>query len=51
MTPDIVRFLWEPRIRWLADQVDFDLRSRLAGLRSTPEAPRILENFVDRLLP
>ena len=47
MDPEIVRFLWEPRLDDWKDLVSFDIGSRLAQLTPTPDASLILKNFVD----
>jgi GMP synthase (glutamine-hydrolysing) len=43
--PAVVRFVWEPRRATWRERVAFDLDARLAGLRPTPWAARVLRNF------
>lgn len=43
--PEILRFVWEPRRESWRSKCSFDLDERLAGLRPTPAATRVLHNF------
>lgn len=48
MDPAVLQFVWgEPRRELWRPKLDFDLDQRLAGLQSTPEAPRIFQNFIN----
>jgi GMP synthase (glutamine-hydrolysing) len=46
MDPEVLRFLWKPRIRTWQAKTSFDLNQRLASLRPTPKTGDILRNFV-----
>lgn len=50
MNADILRFLWQPRIEDWGDRVPFDLEQRVAAIHDTPVAPRVLRNFVERVV-
>ena len=50
MDPDILRFIWEPRIAAWREKVGFDLQQRLATLRPLPAAANVLRNFANRCL-
>ena len=50
MNADILRFLWQARIEDWGDRVPFDLGQRVASIHDTPVAPRVLKNFVERVV-
>ncbi len=48
MDPAVLQFVWgEPRRELWRPKLNFDLDERLAGLKQTPAAPRIFQNFID----
>ena len=49
MDAEVLQYLWRPRIGDWADRVSFDLPSRIASIRDTPQATRILTNFIDQI--
>ncbi len=50
MSAAILGFLWQARVELWRDRVDFDLAARIASFHDTPDAPRVLTNFVERIV-
>jgi GMP synthase (glutamine-hydrolysing) len=48
--PEVLRFIWSPRLEKWRQRVSFDLAKRLESLQPTPWAGRILRNFVNHLV-
>lgn len=49
-SPEILRYIWEPRIPKWKDRLNFDLVERLDSFRPTPSAPHVLKNFVQHIV-
>jgi GMP synthase-like glutamine amidotransferase len=44
--PEILRFVWTPRLESWRGKVSFDLSERLQRMRPAPQAAEVLRNFV-----
>ncbi len=49
-TPEILRYLWEPRRDEWRRKIGFDLDGRLDSLAPAPIAARVLDNFINHIV-
>ena len=50
MDAGVLKFLWTPRVEAWQARVRFDLEERIATIHDTPQATRVLTNFVDKIV-
>ncbi|MBM3845854.1 MAG: type 1 glutamine amidotransferase [Verrucomicrobia bacterium] len=50
-SPEVLRYLWDPRRESWRDRIGFDLDARLGSLQPAPLASKIIPNFIHHIIP
>lgn len=50
-TPEILRYLWSPRLDVWRGKIGFDIDERYQSFEPAPEARKVIPNFIQHLIP